>query len=305
MYSRYSTSRCASQTTVIVVGLIYAFEWYIYHFVCKPFWAGAVLFNVAFILAIWSYLQTALTDPGTPQCSEWQEWSTSRTQRREEEGRIGSPPRTSTSRDRSRCWRPGEVTWCPDCQAERPERAHHCSQCGYCVLRMDHHCPWVGTCIGWRNHKYFLLLNWWSCWASVCWLWTVRNPSMFEALTVVSTGEYGPHIHPSLLPIIGALLALCFAIITGGMFCFSLSMVCRNVTAIEDFYPGVNPYCYPCSADNVRQVVGAIGDLRILLPVDPLRRLNGIHFPLASKAPPSGLPPLPPVKDGGYGTIAS
>ncbi|KAH9991241.1 DHHC palmitoyltransferase-domain-containing protein [Russula vinacea] len=43
------------------------------------------------------------------------------------------------------CWKP------------KPERAHHCSQCGRCVLKMDHHCPWLGAkCIGFRTYPSFL-----------------------------------------------------------------------------------------------------------------------------------------------------
>ena len=50
------------------------------------------------------------------------------------------------------------VVWryCAKCKAIRPPRAHHCSICGCCVLRMDHHCPWVGNCVALYNHKYFL-----------------------------------------------------------------------------------------------------------------------------------------------------
>lgn len=55
--------------------------------------------------------------------------------------------------------------WCRICWRPKPERAHHCSQCGRCVLKMgvcplccqmhrthsttfhtlDHHCPWMGA----------------------------------------------------------------------------------------------------------------------------------------------------------------
>ena len=52
--------------------------------------------------------------------------------------------------------------WCKKCERRRPERAHHCSLCGRCILKMgehlpmmcgtqlnfeddlDHHCPWLG-----------------------------------------------------------------------------------------------------------------------------------------------------------------
>lgn len=51
----------------------------------------------------------------------------------------------------------GELRFCKKCQARKPDRAHHCSTCRRCVLKMDHHCPWLATCVGLRNHKAFLL----------------------------------------------------------------------------------------------------------------------------------------------------
>lgn len=30
---------------------------------------------------------------------------------------------------------------CRRCQTFKPERAHHCSICQRCIIKMDHHCP--------------------------------------------------------------------------------------------------------------------------------------------------------------------
>eukprot|EP00051_Salpingoeca_urceolata_P002728 m.52422 g.52422 ORF g.52422 m.52422 type:complete len:209 (+) comp12295_c0_seq2:219-845(+) len=47
--------------------------------------------------------------------------------------------------------------FCHHCEIIKPDRAHHCSSCGTCVLKMDHHCPWVDNCVGLHNYKAFLL----------------------------------------------------------------------------------------------------------------------------------------------------
>jgi DHHC palmitoyltransferase len=48
-----------------------------------------------------------------------------------------------------------EDTNCSKCKIKRSDRAHHCSTCQKCTLRMDHHCVWVSNCIGLNNHKNF------------------------------------------------------------------------------------------------------------------------------------------------------
>lgn len=49
------------------------------------------------------------------------------------------------------------VSICKKCIAPKPPRAHHCSVCNKCILKMDHHCPWLNNCVGFKNHRYFFL----------------------------------------------------------------------------------------------------------------------------------------------------
>mmetsp|Transcript_27731 Transcript_27731/g.56094 ORF Transcript_27731/g.56094 Transcript_27731/m.56094 type:complete len:211 (+) Transcript_27731:82-714(+) len=179
---------CLAKLAIPIVLLIYAGEWMVYHLRSTPSVGWALLFNAVFVLAVWSYLATALMDPGTPSSAEWEAWSATRTAAR---GLVApkDPGKEDSEDSRTRGWAPGEVTWCRHCKQERPERAHHCSQCASCVLRMDHHCPWIGGCVGWRNHKCFLLLNWWSFWASLVFLLTLRQPNALQAINVLGDGS--------------------------------------------------------------------------------------------------------------------
>mmetsp|Transcript_66113 Transcript_66113/g.138096 ORF Transcript_66113/g.138096 Transcript_66113/m.138096 type:complete len:328 (+) Transcript_66113:238-1221(+) len=312
MYAKHPGSRCVAQFSVGIVLGIFAFEWYVYHFVCKPTALGVTIFNVLFLLAVWSYLRTALTNPGTPECPEWEAWATSRANDKtaEEDPPPQEPANTSSeeerasdtqaaedraapsnvaaarhrrnvARSRSIGWRPGESTYCPDCRNDRPERAHHCSACGRCVLRMDHHCPWVGTCIGWRNHRYFLIMNWWAFCACLFWLLTARGPTAWEALDVFTMipGATGG-VSVGLLPLVSVLMTCTLMLVTGGMFIHSFTMVARNVTAIEEFFPGENPYAFPGSLDNVRQMMGDLTSPRFWLPIDTRRGSDGTSYPI-------------------------
>jgi hypothetical protein len=49
------------------------------------------------------------------------------------------------------------AAYCVYCMQFKPERAHHCSQAGQCVLKLDHYCNWVVNCVGFKNYKFFLV----------------------------------------------------------------------------------------------------------------------------------------------------
>lgn len=48
------------------------------------------------------------------------------------------------SKDVFVCEADGRPKWCSGCRQWKPDRAHHSSELGRCVRKMDHLCPWVG-----------------------------------------------------------------------------------------------------------------------------------------------------------------
>lgn len=275
MFARHSVMRHASKLCVASMTVLYFGMWWIYHFACTPSIPWALLFNIVFFLAYWSYMQTACTDPGTPGCPEWEEWE------RQQKKNSAVDVNVADDGCRRRSWKPGEVTHCQKCDRIRPERAHHCSQCGVCVLRMDHHCPWIGNCVGWRNHKFFMLFNWWSFWACFLFITTLSGPSTIDAMAKFAV----PDAHPSMLPPFGVVIALTLMLVTFGMFTYNLYMVGTNVTAVEDLYVGENPYKLPATTENFWQLLGS-PDFRLFLPLAPVR-IGGLGTAFPSK-PRSG-----------------
>lgn len=60
-----------------------------------------------------------------------------------------------------------EKRYCLVCHIFKPERSHHCSTCGSCILMMDHHCPWMSCCVGLNNRKFFMLTLFWGTLANL------------------------------------------------------------------------------------------------------------------------------------------
>ncbi|KAF8421016.1 DHHC palmitoyltransferase-domain-containing protein, partial [Tirmania nivea] len=110
---------------------------------------GTILGTLGFVLygmAVWSYTTAVFRDPGLPLNSQtaFSHLPTSQ-------------PTTSSPYGPITVKSTGTPRFCKKCQTLKPDRAHHCSTCNRCVLKMDHHCPWLATCLGLYNYKPFLL----------------------------------------------------------------------------------------------------------------------------------------------------
>ncbi|KAL1835911.1 hypothetical protein VTJ49DRAFT_5895 [Mycothermus thermophilus] len=124
----------------------------------------------------------------------------------------------------------GEMRFCKKCQARKPDRAHHCSTCRRCVLKMDHHCPWLATCVGLYNHKAFLLFLIYTtlfslyCFAaSGSWVWAELLSAEAGYVDTLMPVNY------IMLCIIAAILGLVIGIFTG----WHLYLATRGQTTIE------------------------------------------------------------------------
>lgn len=123
----------------------------------------------------------------------------------------------------------GGSRYCKKCQCPKPDRAHHCSTCKRCVLKMDHHCPWLATCVGLYNYKSFLLfliytsLFCWVCFAVAgTWTWQeVLNDAVYM-------DNFLP-INVVLLTILGGIIGL----VLTGFTAWHISLAVRGTTTIE------------------------------------------------------------------------
>ncbi|TDH70725.1 hypothetical protein CCR75_009092 [Bremia lactucae] len=115
---------------------------------------------------------------------------------------------------------------CRRCRQFKPGRAHHCSICDRCVIKMDHHCPWVNNCVGLGNHKFFLLF-----------IFYVFALSTYT-LTLVFF-RYAKCINES-CPTYGAIRVVClimeavlFGLFTMCMMCDQYSVITTGTTQID------------------------------------------------------------------------
>ncbi|KAI0789801.1 zf-DHHC-domain-containing protein [Abortiporus biennis] len=123
--------------------------------------------------------------------------------------------------------------WCRKCWAPKPERTHHCSACGRCILKMDHHCAWLGyKCLGHRTYTSFLhfllcitLLSMYI--SSIC-----ISALYFAFTNPISIDETTP-VHEMFLAFAGIIIT----IVVGPFFLYHMYLVWTNQTTLEHLSP--------------------------------------------------------------------
>jgi len=236
----------------------------------------SIAFNITWCMALWSYFKAHLTYPGTAP-GRWKEFAV----------HAGEYLNVVPARVE---WQPGKATFCRKCDLPRPERAHHCNVCGCCILRFDHHCPWVNNCIGFRNHKFFLLLGVYTTLASYVGLITTFPELINCAMNMASRKDGLQWVEEKLQTsdiivfLIFSILTLVVATLLTVMLAIHLPFAAKNVTTVEDHYVNMpNPFDQGSVAANLAQVFGAYGP-DWLLPVRPSRPLSdGVSFARADE----------------------
>ncbi|KAJ3154017.1 Palmitoyltransferase zdhhc15 [Geranomyces variabilis] len=121
----------------------------------------------------------------------------------------------------------GKRRYCNKCANWKPDRTHHCSVCGICVLKLDHHCPWLNNCVGFYNYKFFFLFILYGVlYCLFLFVTLALNIGNFNDF-LMGIGTMG--FQPTFILIVSGVFALCLLIFLG----VHLHLVLSNKSTIE------------------------------------------------------------------------
>lgn len=262
---------CCTCATYFPLAFVYGIStwacWVIVHLGTTPeayshsSWTGpwcAVVVLTIYIMMMWSYTAAVFTSPGST--TNDQGYSTVPTN-------TASPFNGLTDHNESIASSSltvksnGEMRFCKKCQARKPDRAHHCSTCRRCVLKMDHHCPWLATCIGLRNGKMFLLfliyttsLSLFSFAVAGSWVWT----EIVNDATYTTAGETLMPVQYIMLTVVGGIIGFAVGLFTTWHIVLAsrgqTTIECMEKTRYSSSLRGSMPFTAAAT------VAGAIGD---------------------------------------------
>ena len=198
-------------------------------------------YHVALAMLLWSYYQTVFSDIGRPPaqfgvrgeaasalaaCARPSDFRNVL----DEFSRSAGLPVQMRSYD-------GAIRYCEKCVSVKPDRSHHCSVCGHCVLKFDHHCPWVNTCVNFRNYKFFIqFLGYALLYCAFIFLTDIKYFIWFWQVGV--TEGDGGKFHIMFMFFVAGM----FAISVSTLFFYHLWLSAKNRTTIESFRDPVFTY---------------------------------------------------------------
>ncbi|KDQ62679.1 hypothetical protein JAAARDRAFT_30583 [Jaapia argillacea MUCL 33604] len=184
--------------------------------------------------------------------------------------------------------RGGMERWCRKCWARKPERAHHCSHCGRCVLKMDHHCPWIGyKCIGHRTYPAFIHF-----------LSSITLLALYVAFVSI-TALYHAFEHPFIVDettVLNELFLACegsaCSLVVGSFLVYHFYLISTNQTTLEH----LSPYLLLRSLPPLPPTAQGYRGHKLSEPPLCVLRLTFVSpfLPFPSTLPPPFPPPLPP-----------
>ncbi|CAG9828332.1 unnamed protein product [Diabrotica balteata] len=179
----------------------------------------------------------------------------------------------------------GGVRVCEKCRIVKPDRAHHCSVCGVCVLKMDHHCPWINNCVSFTNYKYFILFLGYAL--LYCIYVSLTSLTYFISFWKGDLPGMG-RFHILFL----FFVAVMFAISLLSLFGYHCYLVIENRTTLEAFRPpnfrDVGPDKYGFHIGRYKNFQEVFGDdpMKWFFPLDTSLG-NGLEYPVHSRLQPS------------------
>ncbi|RZB41737.1 palmitoyltransferase ZDHHC15 [Asbolus verrucosus] len=193
-----------------------------------------IFYHICFIMLCWSYWQTIFTEIGrVPNKYKIDDadfhtltiTESAEAQRQILENISRHLPNTNINVQ-------GFPRFCDKCRVIKPDRTHHCSVCGECVLKMDHHCPWINNCVSFTNYKFFLLFLGYAL--LYCIYVSLTSLPYFIAFWKGDLEGMG-RFHILFL----FFVAIMFGVSLVSLFCYHCYLVSENRTTLEAFRPPI------------------------------------------------------------------
>jgi len=206
--------------------------------------AYMVVFAVLMFMFLWSYLQTVCMSPGHVP-SEYvlgAETKEDLCNTETEDAYRAVLSRFVSQRKlhvTNRAFE-GGPRFCIKCNCIKPDRSHHCSVCGHCILKFDHHCPWVNNCVCFHNYKFFVLFLGYGFYLCAFGFFAILPYflSLYSQSSInIHDAGFG-RFHVLFLFFVSAM----FGIALGCLFFYHLYLTARNQSTVESFRPPVFGY---------------------------------------------------------------